>query len=59
MEKEFKSVKEILNSPVYVKQFNVNKKNRIYTDASKLYGCACLLTQLTREVNSRVRKYNT
>ena len=53
MEKEFKTVKEIVNSPVYMKQFDMNKKTRIYTDTSKLYGCAYLLTQLTREVNVR------
>ena len=53
MEKELQTLKEIVNSPVYMKQFDINKKTRIYTDASKLYGCVYLLTQLMGEVNTK------
>ena len=53
MEKELQTLKEIVNSPFWRKQFDVNKKTRLYTYTSKLYGCAYLLTQITREVNAR------
>ena len=44
-------MKEIISSPVYLKQFDVNKPVRIYTDASKIHGCAYMLTQPTGEFN--------
>ena len=53
MEKELNTLKEIVSSLVYVKQFDITKKTRLYTDALKLYGCAYVLTQLTREVNEK------
>ena len=52
MEKDLQTLKEIVNLPVYVRLFDVNKKIRLYTDASKLFGCTYLLTQLTGEVNA-------
>ena len=51
MQKEFQTIKDIISSPVYLKQFDINKKTQIYTDASKLHGCAYILTQPTGEFN--------
>ena len=38
---------------MYVKQFDVSKKTWIFTDTSKLYSCAYILTQLSGEVNEK------
>ena len=51
MQKEFDTVKEIINKPVFLKQFDVAKPVIIYTDASKIHGAAYMLCQPTGEYN--------
>ena len=53
IQRELDTIKKIVTSPVYVKQFDPNKQTRLYTDVSNLYGSSYVLTQLTGEVNEK------
>ena len=50
---EFDIIKKIVTSPTYVKPFDLGKTTWLYTDGSKLYVAAYMLTQLTGEVNKK------